>query len=223
VTSAYFVIGEQVPVAGVEPRLAPARWAEVGVSSITGFFGPQWQVIQVGHPFTQRGQPVSFNPSTGAYAGADARFANRAAVAVVREIVSPTEFILQASGELPVVDATVLVDPLAPAPSDPNDAIEAGRLYYVASTTGRIQRADPSLEGWASQPVLAPTTRNQDGSWRAVIVPWGPSGRLPPVRSGSAPPPNATIGQLWFRTGIVSGLYVAVESDDGLTWVQANV
>jgi hypothetical protein len=216
------------PSVGLQPHLDPASWMETYAPNTTDHLGPVWQVTQLGHPFTMIGQPACFNPDTGFYQLADARYETRLMIGIVIDIPDGDHVTFQAAGELPYLDPHLIFDPVAGDGSgrDDSDWIP-GKLYYLSSVPGLVQEEPPSRDGWIDQFVLVPTENNGDGSMRGVIVTWGPGGDGASIVWGGAaadidPPPNPKPGQLWYRQDDFPGLYVWLEGPLSANWVQAN-
>lgn len=230
IDSLWIVREGQTPTVGVEPKDEPSAWMEVGSPRTTDGLGPVWEVTQLAHPFTMVGQPATFNPGTGSYELADARYPERLMYGVVLDIPDANTVVFQAAGELAYVDPFVIYDPATAAGRSDADWVP-GQIYYLSSAPGMIQVEKPSAAGWIDQPVLVPTETNGDGTTRAVIIPWGPGGGggggLNNDNSGAhegevSPPPNPSIGDLWFRQDDYPGIYIYLEGPNGDYWVQAN-
>jgi hypothetical protein len=216
ITSLFIVRDGAAPVPGVEPRLDAPGWAEVGVYELGDAFGAVWRVHQVGHGFTALGQPACFDPQTARWGVANAlEHLERAAVGLVREIRGPDEVVLQSSGELPEIDAAIVLDAETPG------EWEQGRVYYLAAADGMLQRASPGLAGWLVQPLLIPTSIDSEGRQRGLMLAWGADLASEP-HVGATPPPNARAGRLWYRTADKVGLYVYLDMSSGSYWVQTN-
>lgn len=116
-------------VSNTPPRLDQGRWSEVGATDLSNVTGAIWRVIQNAHGFTGVGQPVTYSQSANRWVLATNSAGEPSAVAVVREVLSPNEVILQGSGEINGLDpAIILPGPVA--------QFTAGRFYYASSAPG---------------------------------------------------------------------------------------
>lgn len=140
-----------------EPQDDPARWVEIGITSSTGSFGGTWLVVQVGHGFTQIGQPVAFNGTS--YVLADASNPALFAIGVVREVVATDKVILQSTGSIPNVAATLAL----------SGVLTPGALYYVSAVAGRLTDTPPSGVGQFTQAIFIA------GASDGIVLPWKPT------------------------------------------------
>jgi hypothetical protein len=210
IDSLWFVRLGYAPTVGVPPHLEPAKWSEVGTGADA--LGPVWHVAQINHGFTMVGQPAYFSPVSSRYELADTRYAERLAIAAVREITDTNNLVLQVGGVLPGLDPGVIY-------GDP--PWQPGRIYYLSTVPGRLQLEDPGLAGRISQPFLVPTDADGD---LGILLDWGPEMRLPAVFVNSEPPSSPEQGMLWYRTDAWPGLYIYLLDASGVTgmWVQTN-
>lgn len=116
-------------VSNVLPKNDAARWAEVGAIDLSNVTGAIWRVIQNAHGFTSVGQPVTYSQSANRWVLASNRAGEQAAVAVVREVISPNEVLLQGSGDITGLDPAIILP-------GPVVQFTAGRLYYASATDG---------------------------------------------------------------------------------------
>lgn len=141
----------------IEPHLDQGRWSEIGAQDVNGSFGGIWQVDQVGHPFTKIGQPAALTAS--GYELATANTINTLGVAMVREVISSTSFILQSTGGLPDVDPTV----------SSRGFFLGGGLYYVSSVAGLLTDLPPAGAGQYVNPIY-----KAEDATNGVVLPWTP-------------------------------------------------
>lgn len=137
-----------------EPRLDLGRWAEIGATDLSNVTGAIWRVIQNGHGFTGVGQPVTYSQSANRWILATNKIGEPAAVAVVREIVSPNEVILQGSGDISGLDPSIIL----PGPAS---QFTAGRFYYASSAPGFLTET--------------PTVQASNFTSNAMLLATGPS------------------------------------------------
>lgn len=218
ISSLFLVVTGTSPTVGVEPRLEPASWAEIGPTDTEqALGGPLWDVQQIDHGFTKLGQPACFDPDTSRWGTASAaEYLERLALGFVREIKTPDRVILQSAGRLPDVDPLLVVDPPIAG------TWELGQVYYLSDAEGMLQLRDPILDGWVSQPALIPIGISPStGKHQAIITSWGPD-RRQPTHIGELPPPNPREGYFWYRTSEHVGLYICIEQVNGTYWVQTN-
>lgn len=116
-------------VSNTSPRLDSGRWSEVGATDLSNVTGAIWRVVQNAHGFTGVGQPVTFSQPANRWVLATNSLGQPSAVAVVREIISPNEVILQGSGEISGLDPAIITP-------GPVAQFTAGRFYYASSAPG---------------------------------------------------------------------------------------
>lgn len=155
--------GTATEASTTEPRDAPERWAEVGATDLSNVTGAIWRVTQVNHGFDQIGLPVGYSPSAGRWVSANNRQNDEVAVALVRDIPSSSEIVLQSTGEIFDLDPSLIL------PSPPSgEQFEPGRLYYVSASRGRLTLEPTILDSaYASKPILLTT-----GPTSGVVLPW---------------------------------------------------
>ena len=158
-----YVQRSQVPLspAVAAPRDEPFRWIEIGVFDLANFTGAVWRVTQIAHGFTGVGQPVAFSPVVERWVQASNKIGEQPAVAVVREIISVDEVLLQGSGDISNLDPSIIFP-------QPAAAFEPGRFYYVSSVNGRLtlEPTAPS-PGFAANAMLVAT-----GATTGVVLQW---------------------------------------------------
>ena len=158
-----YIQRSQVPLspAVAAPRNEQFRWIEIGVFDLANFTGAVWRVTQIAHGFTGVGQPVAFSPVVERWVQASNKIGEQPAVAVVREIISADEVLLQGSGEISNLDPGIIFP-------QPVSEFEPGRFYYVSSVNGRLtlEPTAPS-PGFASNAMLVAT-----GATSGVVLQW---------------------------------------------------
>ena len=155
--------GTATEASTTEPRDAPERWAEIGPTDLSNVTGAIWRVTQINHGFDQIGEPVGYSPSAERWVSANNRQNDEVAVALVRDIPSSTEIVLQSTGEIFDLDPSLIL------PSPPSgEQFEPGQLYYVAASRGRLT-LEPTINdsAYASKPILLAT-----GPTSGVVLPW---------------------------------------------------
>ena len=165
-------------VSETEPYLdTTGRWDEVGPYEWGNYFGGTWEIYQVDHQLTLVGQPVAYSFQSDNYVLSDCRRADELPIGVVREVIDNDRAVLQASGEVPNIDPTIILPE--------GSAWEAGRIYYVATSRGMVSLAPPTDANFYICPILMPTDIWEDGDGTAippnggrngVVLPWQPSG-----------------------------------------------
>lgn len=145
----------------IPPRDDSGRWVEIGAADLSNVTGAIWRVYQLHHAFTAVGTPIGYSRTANRWVAASSKIDDEVAVGVVREVVSPHEFIIQTSGEITGLDPHLL-DPTGLTPFEP------GRLYYVSSVRGQLT-LDPANVGtnFASNAMLLTTS-----STAGVILQW---------------------------------------------------
>lgn len=205
---------------GIAPRLDPDAWMEVGGGGGDGS-ASLIRVVQVNHPFTEKGQPVAFSQQTGRYEVAHAGDRDLAGIGVIREVVDTTEFLYQVGGEVPEVSPLLLFDPPPPAGRGVGDWVP-GSIYYLSTVPGMYQERPPLGATGFSQPMIIATGNPEVGQpANLLMLTWGPDDRTAP---SDTPPAEPREGDLWYRRGSWPGLYVALfdVSSTQLMWVQTN-
>lgn len=213
-----------VPTLNQRPDQQPDLWEEIGNLATDSALGAVTRVNQVLHNFTTRGEPVAFSNQTGRFEQAHCMDKDFLCIGVIADIVDADEFVIQVSGRLNAIDATLIFDPPPPAGRGINDW-EPGKIYHLSPSIGQYQIADPTRQGWISQPCVMPVGITGPGQPSDIILlTWGPEGLAPTTVEGDLPPVNARMGALWFRTGDWPGLYALLPdaTGDGLYWVQTN-
>lgn len=148
-------------VSTTPPRLDPGRWAEVGATDLSNVTGAIWRVNQAAHGFTAVGQPVTFSQSANRWVLASNRAGEPAAVAVVRDVVSPNEAILQGSGEISGLNPAIIT----PGPAA---QFTAGRFYYASASDGFLTETPTvAAVNFASNAMLLAT-----GPTSGVVLQW---------------------------------------------------
>jgi hypothetical protein len=145
----------------VRPRNNPGRWLEVGPADLAGFTGTIWRVSQINHGFTAIGTPVGYSALADRWVAASAALGEEIAVGVVREVISPNEFIIQTSGEITGLDPAIIRP-------DGATQFDTGQLYYVSRLRGRLTlTASPPVPGFASNAMILAT-----GPTSGVVLQW---------------------------------------------------
>lgn len=148
-------------VSNTSPRLDPGRWSEVGATDLSNVTGAIWRVVQNAHGFTGVGQPVTFSQPADRWVLATNSLGQPSAVAVVREIISPNEVILQGSGEISGLDPAIIT----PGPAA---QFTPGRFYYASSAPGFLTESPTvSAVNFTSNAMLLAT-----GPASGVVLQW---------------------------------------------------
>lgn len=148
-------------VSTVEPRVDTGRWLEVGPQDLSNVTGTIWRVVQALHGFTSIGQPVGYSVTSNRWVLASNQVGDEDAVAVVRDIISPSEFILQSSGEITGLDPSIIM------PAGATEFIP-GRFYYVDRVRGFLT-LEKTVEAtnFGSQAIIVAT-----GPTQGVVLQW---------------------------------------------------
>lgn len=145
----------------IAPRDDGGRWLEVGAADLSNVTGTIWRVIQINHGFTQVGTPVGYRTTADRWVSASNKVGDEVALGVVREVVSPGEFIIQTTGEITGLDPA-LIRP------DGTAAFTPGKLYYVSRLRGRLtETPSEPTPGFASNAMLMAT-----GPTSGVVLQW---------------------------------------------------
>lgn len=148
-------------VSNTPPRDDPGRWAEVGPEDLTSVTGTIWRVTQLAHGFTAVGQPVGYNGPLGRWVTTGNRITDEPAVAVVKEIVSVDEVVLQGSGIISNLDPSIILPPGA-------TEYQAGALYFTAVSRGNLTTEQTTEAiNFTSNAVLLAT-----GPTEGIVLQW---------------------------------------------------
>jgi len=158
-----FIQRDTVPI-GVSldaPRVDTARWIEVGATDLSNVTGAIWRVVQASHGFTAVGQPVGYSFASNRWVLTSNKLSDETPVAVVREVLSDNEFLLQTVGEITSLDPAVIL------PGGETSFIP-GRFYYASATRGFLT-LDPTVDStnFATQAILVAT-----GPTSGVVLHW---------------------------------------------------
>jgi len=148
-------------ISTTSPRNDSGRWMEIGAADLSNVTGSIWRVSQLAHGFVSVGTPIGYSVSADRWVPASNKIGDEIAVGVVREVISPDQFIVQTSGEITGLDPA-LIRP------DGTAAYTPGQFYYVSRLRGRVtQTPTEPAPGFTSNAILLAT-----GPTSGVVLQW---------------------------------------------------